>query len=52
MSKVSMKKIKIVFLTLIIVFGFSTLSNSNSAPTSFADLAYSHGEHEQHTLAV
>jgi serine protease Do len=39
MSKVSMKKIKIVFLTLIIVFGFSTLSNSNSAPTSFADLA-------------
>ena len=34
-----MKKIKIVFLTLIIVFGFSTLSNSNSAPTSFADLA-------------
>jgi serine protease Do len=34
-----MKKIKFIFLALVFTFGFSTLSNSKSAPSSFADLA-------------
>ena len=34
-----MKKIKFILLTLIFSFSFSTQSNSQSAPSSFADLA-------------
>jgi serine protease Do len=34
-----MKKIKFIILTLILSLSFSTLSNSKSAPESFADLA-------------
>ena len=34
-----MKKIKFVFLALVFTFNFSTLSNSQSVPSSFADLA-------------
>ena len=34
-----MKKIKFIFLTLVFTFSFSTLSNSQSVPSSFADLA-------------
>jgi serine protease Do len=34
-----MKKIKFIFQALIFVFSFSTLSNSQSVPNSFADLA-------------
>ena len=34
-----MKKIKFLFLALIFTFSFSTLSNSQSVPASFADLA-------------
>ena len=34
-----MKKIKFLFLAFIFIFGFSTLSNAKSVPTSFADLA-------------
>ena len=34
-----MKKIKFLFLAFIFTFSFSTLSNSQSAPASFADLA-------------
>ena len=34
-----MKKIKFIFLTLVFAFSFSALSNSQSAPSSFADLA-------------
>ena len=34
-----MKKIKFIFLTFIFIFSFSTLSNSQSVPESFADLA-------------
>ena len=39
MLKISMKKIKFVFLALVFTFNFSTLSNSQSVPSSFADLA-------------
>ena len=39
MLKVSMKKIKFIFLALVFTFNFSTLSNSQSVPSSFADLA-------------
>ena len=34
-----MKKIKFILVTLIFTFSFSTLSNSQSVPSSFADLA-------------
>ena len=34
-----MKKIKLIFLTLILTFSFSFQSNSQSVPASFADLA-------------
>ena len=34
-----MKKIKLVILTFILTFSFSTQSNSKTVPTSFADLA-------------
>ena len=34
-----MKKIKFIFLALVFTFNFSTLSNSQSVPSSFADLA-------------
>ncbi len=34
-----MKKIKLIFLTLILTFSFSFHSNSHSVPASFADLA-------------
>ena len=34
-----MNKIKFIFLTLIVTFGFSIQSNSNPVPASFADLA-------------
>jgi serine protease Do len=34
-----MKKIKFIFLALILTFSFSTLSNAQSVPSSFADLA-------------
>jgi serine protease Do len=34
-----MKKIRFIFLTLILLFSFSSLSNSQSVPESFADLA-------------
>jgi serine protease Do len=34
-----MKKIILIFLTLIFTFSFSSLSNSQSVPSSFADLA-------------
>jgi serine protease Do len=34
-----MKKMKFIFIAIIFTFSFSTLSNSQSAPSSFADLA-------------
>ena len=34
-----MKKMKFIFLALIFLFNFSTLSSSQSVPASFADLA-------------
>jgi serine protease Do len=34
-----MKSIKLIFLTLVFTFSFSVLSNSQSVPSSFADLA-------------
>ena len=34
-----MKKLKTIFLSLIFVLSFSTLSNSQNIPNSFADLA-------------
>ena len=34
-----MKSIKLIFLTLVFTFSFSALSNSQSVPSSFADLA-------------
>ena len=34
-----MKKIKLIYLSLIFIFGFSVNSNSKDAPESFADLA-------------
>jgi serine protease Do len=34
-----MKKIRFIFLALFFTFSFQTISNSNSVPASFADLA-------------
>jgi len=34
-----MKRLKIIILTFILSFSFSTQSNSKSVPASFADLA-------------
>ena len=34
-----MKKIKFIFLALFFTFSFQSISNSNSVPASFADLA-------------
>ena len=34
-----MKKIKLLFITLIFTFSYSIQSNSKSVPASFADLA-------------
>jgi serine protease Do len=39
MVKISMKKIKAIFLVFLLTFSYSTLSNSKSVPESFADLA-------------
>ena len=39
MLKVSMKKIRFIFFTVILIFSFSIQSNSQSVPESFADLA-------------
>ena len=39
MLKVSMKKIRFIFLTLILTLSFPIYSNSQSVPESFADLA-------------
>ena len=39
MLKINMKKIKTLFLVLLFILSYSTLSNSKTVPASFADLA-------------